>query len=154
MPGPRPKPTYLKLLAGNPGHRPLPENEPEPDGDLLDPPAYLNARAQAIWRDHIANAPKGLLKKLDTNALERFCVAKERWENAYERVCEAGSIISVGQRGQFAHNPFLSVMNQQSQRMREASDELGFSPAARTRVQVKTKKKTTGKFAGLKPLKL
>ena len=28
--GRKPKPTHLKVLAGNPGKRPLPKNEPKP----------------------------------------------------------------------------------------------------------------------------
>ncbi len=35
----KPKPTYLKLITGNPGGRPLNVDEPEPEGDLRDPPA-------------------------------------------------------------------------------------------------------------------
>ena len=30
MPGPKPKPTRLKVLQGNPGHQKLPKNEPKP----------------------------------------------------------------------------------------------------------------------------
>jgi hypothetical protein len=31
MSGPRPTPTYLKLLRGNPGRRPINKNEPKPE---------------------------------------------------------------------------------------------------------------------------
>ena len=45
MPGPPPKPTKLKLLAGNPGKRPLNENEPEPEAVAPSVPAHLDDEA-------------------------------------------------------------------------------------------------------------
>jgi P27 family predicted phage terminase small subunit len=154
MPGPRPKPTHLKLLAGNPGHKPLPENEPQPDGDLLEAPEYLSARAQLIWRRTLPLVPAGLLRKLDSSVFERWCIAKELYESSYAKVVESGQVIASGKRGAFQYNPFLITMNQAAKAMRAASDEMGFSPAARTRVQVKGKTKGKGKFSGLKALQL
>ena len=39
--GPAPEPTALKILAGNPGKRKLPENEPQPQGTPICP-AWLS----------------------------------------------------------------------------------------------------------------
>ena len=50
MAGRKPKPTKLKLLAGNPGGRPLPENEPQPDPAIPDPPDWMEGEALAEWR--------------------------------------------------------------------------------------------------------
>lgn len=154
MPGPRPKPTHLKLLEGNAGKRPLPQDEPEPDGDLFDAPAHLSERQRQIWAQCIHDAPAGLLKKLDTNVLERFVAAKAIWEDANTRVSTTGTIVNNPQGGGFMRNPFLTVMNDSAKLMRQASDELGFSPAARTRVQVKGKKKSGSKFGKLRDFKL
>jgi len=39
MRGPPPKPTYLRILEGNPSKRPLNRNEPQPPPvETLDPP--------------------------------------------------------------------------------------------------------------------
>jgi hypothetical protein len=46
-----PKPTALKLVTGNPGKRPLPENEPMPDGALLKP-KWLKGRGARIWNEN------------------------------------------------------------------------------------------------------
>jgi P27 family predicted phage terminase small subunit len=148
------KPTHLKLLQGNPGHRPLPINEPQPDGDLTEPPEFLSNRAKEIWRSTLKLVPEGLLRKLDSSVFERWCVAKELYETSYKKVCESGQVIASGKRGAFQYNPFLITMNQAAKHMRAASDEMGFSPAARTRVQVKGKGKSKGKFSGLKTLQL
>jgi hypothetical protein len=43
MPGPRPTPTHLQLLRGNPSKRPLNKGEPVPDipAAVPEPPAFL-----------------------------------------------------------------------------------------------------------------
>ena len=49
--GPKPTPTALRELRGNPGRRPLPVNEPEPSGlEEVDPPAHLSTEAKREWR--------------------------------------------------------------------------------------------------------
>lgn len=153
MPGPRPKPTHLKLLAGNPGHRPLPADEPQPDGDLRDAPEYFTANQARIWRYCIENAPEGLLKRLDTNVLERFVIAKAQFEEATRKVEELGLLVIVSKKNT-AINPYLSIQRNAAKQMRAASDELGFSPAARTRVKVSGKKKSKSVFGSLKELKI
>ena len=46
MRGPPPKPTYLRILEGNPSKRPLNRNEPQPPPvETLDPPDYLGGHA-------------------------------------------------------------------------------------------------------------
>jgi P27 family predicted phage terminase small subunit len=153
MPGPRPKPTHLKLLQGNPGHRPLPVDEPMPDGALVEPPAHLNAIQQRIWRESLANAPEGLMRRLDSNVLARFCVAQSIFEDANEKVTRLGSIVN-GPGNVPMHNPYLSVLNRQSGIMRQCSDELGFSPAARTRVKVAPKRKAKSALGKLRELRI
>jgi len=153
MPGPKPKPTHLKLLQGNPGHRPLPVDEPMPDGDLHAPPEAMPARQQRVWRKCITDAPEGLLKNLDTNVLERYCAAKVTFDKANYEVDRLGEIVN-GPGNQPMHNPYLSVRNNAAKQMRVCSDELGFSPAARTRVKVSPKKKAKSALGKLKDFKI
>jgi P27 family predicted phage terminase small subunit len=153
MRGRPPKPTYLKLLNGNPGHRPINHDEPEPDGDLIEPPAILSAPEQAIWRECIGNAPPGLLRKLDTYVLEQFVRALKIYRDAAAKVNESGAVVAI-KGGQWAHNPFLSVMNRQLANMTKLTAELGFSPASRTRVKITGKKKAKSALGKLRELKL
>lgn len=163
MPGPRPKPTHLKLLAGNPGHRPLNRDEPEPNGGLGEPPASLAAgmkaetaaRLQQVWREIIAESPSGLLKKLDTYVLEQYCRALLTYRNAAYKVDEAGEVIKVKTGARqffFQKNPFLSIMQQQQAILNRLADQLGFSPAARTRVKVSGRKKGKSALGKLREL--
>lgn len=51
MAGRRPKPRALKLLTGNPGKRPLREDEPEPPPGWPPEPATLSAVGRTKWRE-------------------------------------------------------------------------------------------------------
>lgn len=68
------KPTRLKVLAGNPGKRKLPE-EREVDHDPPTKPAWLTLDAGAIW-DEMAPAREGigLLTHLTQEAFAQLCV--------------------------------------------------------------------------------
>lgn len=46
--GARPKPTALRLVEGNRGHRRIPEGEPVPVGKPVKP-AWLKGRPAALW---------------------------------------------------------------------------------------------------------
>lgn len=53
--GTKPKATVIKLVTGNPGHRPLPTNEPMPAG-RPSPPIKLTGRPLALWRRFVVRA--------------------------------------------------------------------------------------------------
>ncbi|MCK9994062.1 MAG: hypothetical protein Dbin4_02582 [Alphaproteobacteria bacterium] len=78
--GRKPKPTHLKLVAGNPGHRPVNENEPLFSGDV-EKPKYLKGRASKIWDQY---APQliavGLIKAADDSAFAALCCLTAEFE--------------------------------------------------------------------------
>lgn len=69
-----PKPTALKIIEGNPGHRPLPENEPTPAVAGLEAPAWVKAAGRRVW-DELAPEvhANGCLTKMDTEAFALLC---------------------------------------------------------------------------------
>jgi phage terminase small subunit len=88
MRGRKPHPTLLKLVKGNPGHRPLTDSEPAPRKMLPEPPAELSGDARKEW-DRVAPElyRMGLLTGLDRAALAAYC-----------QVYGAGSRLSAGLR--------------------------------------------------------
>lgn len=73
MRGPKPKPTVLKQLAGNPGRRPLPQGEPRPDG-VAKRPRWLDVGARKVWNDLApGTAALGLLTSQDGEAFGMLC---------------------------------------------------------------------------------
>ena len=81
--GPAPKPTALKVLDGNPRHRPINRSEPRPRPVAPKCPSWLDAEAKREWR-RIAPALEriGLLTEIDGTALAGcpvFCAAVHKW---------------------------------------------------------------------------
>src|SRR5260370_16511465 len=64
MKGRKPRPTHLRVLDGTRGKIPADRNQPKPAGNLFEPPGDLIAQAIPFWNEAIADAPRGLLKKL------------------------------------------------------------------------------------------
>lgn len=78
--GPQPKPTILKLIAGNPGKRELNADEPIPPEGSPVPPEWLNEDAVAIWNALVPplTATK-LFSAIDWPLVGRYCVKLARW---------------------------------------------------------------------------
>lgn len=108
------KPTALKLLAGNPGKRPLNDREPDPGALDLTPPPELSAEAVPQW-NRIAPmlARCGVLKQSDRELLTLFCEGYA----AHLAAVRAGKI-NVGLIGQ----------------LRQMLGEMGMTPSARSRI--------------------
>ena len=78
--GPPPKPTKLKLLAGNPGKRPLNRREPQPRKTTPRCPAWLGKEARAVWKRMVPELRRmGVLTVIDGEALAAFCQTYARW---------------------------------------------------------------------------
>jgi P27 family predicted phage terminase small subunit len=133
--GPRPIPTHLKLVRGNPGKRPINREEPRPVGDLVEAPEWFDDDQRQWWTYAIANAPAGLLKRLDRDVLVVWVVAAVEHRAAAQKVRQLGQVTKT-RDGNLIQNPFLPVMNRQAQMMLRAAEQLGFSPAARSRIHV------------------
>lgn len=139
MRGRKPKPTWLKLVAGNPGHRPINEAEPQPQGDLNEAPEWMNPEQRAVWNLAIKQAPPGLLRELDGSVLEIWVVAKVMHRDASQRVAKTGTVVRAPESGYPMQNPWVAIINKQAQIMLKAASEMGFTPSARSRVRIERK---------------
>jgi P27 family predicted phage terminase small subunit len=152
MRGRKPTPTWLKVIASNPGKRPLNHDEPQPDGDLKEPPHWFSPRQRILWDGCIAAAPDGLLKLLDSSVLELFVVAKSLHEEAALKIAEYGAVVKLPDTGGHARSPYVGILNQQAAMMLRCAVELGFTPSSRVRVKVDNSKKGLNPFDDLKEL--
>lgn len=151
MRGRKPTPTALKLIAGKPGHRPLPVNEPRPVGDLLAPPPELTADENEIWRYAIEHAPRGLLRLLDLKLFLGWVLAAAEVDLAERMLREHGREVKKGGDQRITINPdgtqvktvrsvtmvlsnWVKIRREAFQRMMKATSELGFSPTSRSRI--------------------
>lgn len=147
MKGRKPKPSKLKILAGNPGKRKLNKNEPIPSGNLNSPPEWMSKEQKESWETAICHAPPGLLKKLDGSALAVFIVAEDLHRQACEAVQKFGMITKSPVKGDPVQNPYLPIINKQAQIMMKAAAELGFTPSSRSRVTLGADEGKPNKFS-------
>ena len=69
------KPTAIKKLEGNPGKRPLNENEPQFDSSTPTCPAWLTQTAKREWRRvlPLLTEVPGLITQMDRAELAAYC---------------------------------------------------------------------------------
>src|SRR5689334_10373763 len=110
MRGRKPKPTTLKVLAGNPGHRALNDREPPAPDDAPEPPDCLDAEGQAEWHRVTACLRQmGLLTAADRTALMAYCLAYSRWLQAEKQVQKFGTIVKSPEKGFPMKSPYLCI---------------------------------------------
>jgi len=136
MRGRKPTPTALKILAGNPGKRPLNSNEPRPAAAVPSCPRHLNTEARREWRRITQElAAVGLLTNLDRGALAAYCVAWARWCEAEQHLNTEGTV-SKTPNGYPQQSPWLAVANKSIEQLSKLAAEFGLTPSSRTRLSV------------------
>jgi P27 family predicted phage terminase small subunit len=134
--GRKPKPTWLKLVTGNPGRRPLNDAEPQLAGDLSEapPPELVNDAQRAIWKRVLEDAP--YLRAADRDILVAFCVAADSFYKASQKCEEFGVVVADPKTRKPMKSPFYRIRSEQARAMKEFGSEIGLSPVSRSRVSV------------------
>ncbi len=153
-----PKPTKLKLLMGNPGKRPINENEPEPERGIPAMPAWLREFPVAVeeWDREAGELDRmGVLTTAEAGALAmRSYLASQIQEMALEikkegRVAYTSRMDSLGNEVMDAKgNPKTTQLKNIITEYRQIGSLLGLDPSSRTRLVVNPKGKKS-KYAGL-----
>lgn len=132
--GPKPKPTALRRMQGNPGKRGYNHDEPMPPDAMPDCPPHLGDLARAEW-DRLAGVlhQMGVLTLVDRAALAAYCQCYGRWAEAEERLGTTPMLIKTAS-GYVQQSPWLSIANKQMELMGRYMAELGLTPASRSRV--------------------
>jgi P27 family predicted phage terminase small subunit len=156
--GPKPKPTSIRVLQGNPGKRRLPRDEPAPAGaEMPEPPAALSDAARAEW-DLIAPAlhRMRLLSEVDRQALAAYCEACARWSAAQSAVNEmarsdprTGGLLIKAPSGIVYENPLVGIARRAALDAVRFGTEFGMTPSARTRVSAAPEPAEENRFAKL-----
>lgn len=131
----RPKPTKLRIIQGNPGKRPLNENEPQPKLGIPPCPNFLTKPARAEWkRITPLLAEVGLLTHIDRAALAAYCQAWGRWVETEQLLRKTGTLVKSPNGYPMPH-PLLAIANKAMMQMRSLLLEFGMSPSARSRMK-------------------
>src|SRR5262249_40173491 len=110
------------------------QREPQPHGDLVEPPAYMPDGAKDAWRYAIDSAPQHLLRRLDMSVLEAWACAADLYRKAQAGLGQTGLVIQAPNPGVPMQSPYLAIANKQAQIMTKAATEMGFTPASRSRI--------------------
>lgn len=143
--GPPPKPTALRVVEGGGKMRgrflERARREPLPPLGLHEPPKSFTARQLAIWKRLKEDAPEGLLTKVDQTLFTSYCVAVDVLDLAVERFNQSGGEIIAESKTDSEHryivNPHLKEFHRICELIRPMQQELGFTPASRTRIALR-----------------
>jgi P27 family predicted phage terminase small subunit len=141
MRGRKPKPTHLKLVTGNPGKRPLNQNEPQPARKLPSPPAVLYPEAKREWNRVATELHSlGLLTRLDRAALAAYCQSYGRWVIAERAIAEMAKADPLTHglikptKGGGVPNAMVRTASHAMTEMVRYAGEFGMTPSARSRL--------------------
>ena len=149
MAGRRRKPTALKLVQGNAGHRPLPKNEPKPEIASLAPPADMDEAALRYWAPIAAKLVAArILTEVDVDALVLYCDSCAAYQNAKEQIEKYGPIVKAPS-GYVQPSPYVAIKNKAWDQMKSMMGEFGMTPASRTRVNAAGSEESDNPFAEL-----
>ena len=134
VPGRKPKPSQLKLLEGNPGHRPINEREPMPPKKALACPKDLSREGKKEWRRLCKELEQsGVLTSWDMRIFEQYCDAYAKWKEATVFLNERG-LFYITPSGYPQQFPQVAIAQKYSVLMHKYAQELGLTPAARSRL--------------------
>jgi P27 family predicted phage terminase small subunit len=147
MPTPKPTPTVLKLIRGNPGKRQIKANEPKPQRGIPRCPSHLDQKAKVAWKKLCERLDQmGVLTLADEYALEMLCgvyarirdlqkVIKGYGGTTYKTTSTAGDLTVKSY-------PEVSHLEKAETIFRSYLTEFGLTPSSRTKLEV-TEKPTT-----------
>lgn len=112
------------------------------------PPKYLGPVAAACWRKIVPYLlSTDRVDRIDTQIVERYCIAYENYRKAYDDIMQNGSVIEnkkaiQDNSGQILDmivtrvqkNPNVDIQKDSSREMDTLGSQLGLSPEARSRL--------------------
>lgn len=139
MPSPKPKPSALKLLAGNPGRRPLNMQEPQFESGIPDKPEWFDTYASEEW-DRITGNLNGqrVFTKNDLGIIMALCLAYEQMRECLAIIKALGRSYTVQDMGGNTHykaRPECVRYETAQKEYRTLLSEIGFTPSSRSKVK-------------------
>jgi len=145
----KPKPTVLKVLEGNRGHRPLNKNEPKPKKSKSSLPSWVNDEAKKEWNRLIPELERlGLLTTLDQASLIACCQCWGRFVEA-EKYLKNNDTVFITENGYMQQVPQVGMAQKYLKLYLSFMAEFGLSPSSRTRINLSPDKPDESPMAKL-----
>lgn len=140
--GPKPKPTVMHVLNGNPGKRDISdkiklEEMIQKFDDYPEAPAWIqkNKIAYEEWNRVVPRlVDVGLLTQNDTSALEAYCKCYSRYREAEEEMDRLNTTYFKTPQGYVQQLPQISIAQKYLRLAKEFMTEFGLTPSARGRM--------------------
>lgn len=139
--GPKPQPTTLKVLHGNPGKRPLNDAEPQPRACLPPCPGHLTGLARAQWNILGEMLYRNrVMTEQDAICLELLCLSYVEHVEAAEKVAKGGPVWirqaeSAKELPKFVYSPYWAVQGRAFKKLLALLREFGMTPSSRSAIK-------------------
>lgn len=148
MAGRTPKPTALRLVESGGNLRTRfkerAEREPRPRAAIGEPPAYFSLDQLEVWFRLVGASPEGLLTGCDREVFEGFVVlaaARAKLLQQYNESSKQVIAPAPDDSNRWVLVASLREYKRLTESLRVLAHELGFTPAARTRVLIASPEK-------------
>ena len=150
MSGPKPEPTTLRVLKGNPGQRALPENEPVPRPIEAPKPIFgVDRRASLYWDKTLPILRgMGLGTEADGGLLKLYCLSMSTVDNASAHLSNTKWVYETC-NGSQAPAAWLKIRDSALKQAQSIAAQIGLSPADRSKINVKGSGGKKGKLAAV-----
>ena len=133
--GPRPAPTKLKIMRGNPSKENLKareKTEPRPADARLDAPELLTGLSLEMWHRRAPQlADMGVLSEVDRDTLARWCLLYDLFVETWRQVKADGASSSTAAGGKKG-NPDVAALRGYAADLLAIEREFGMTPSSRT----------------------
>ncbi|MGJ8680506.1 phage terminase small subunit P27 family [Paraglaciecola sp.] len=141
MSTPKPTPTVLKLIKGNPGKRAINKNEPKPERGIPKCPAHLDTKAKTAWKKLCQRLDQmGVLTLADEYALEILCSVYARIRDLQKAVkkygCTTYETTSTAGDMTVKAYPEVAQLEKAESLFRSYLTEFGLTPSSRTKLEI------------------
>ena len=149
--GPSAEPTNLKVLKGNPGKRPLNENEPKPAPSLPEKPTWMKLKyykvdetkdrdilkyANEFWDKNTQKLfDLGLLTDIDEESYAIICVSYGEWVYCQIKSIIIGAAVEY-ESGHVQQHPYAIRADKAYKKYKGMAQEFGLTPSSRTAIEV------------------
>ena len=132
-----PTPTPLRLLQGNPQHRPINDQEPKPKPIAPRCPSWLSPVAKRHWRELAPELERiGVLTTIDVGAFAGLCESWAQYREASEFLHKHGAVYRT-KAGGLVRTPQVAIARDALAAYMRGCTEFGLTAVARTRVKVR-----------------
>ena len=129
------QPTAIKKMRGNPGKRPLNENEPAYKIGLGDPYDWLSDTAKDIWLELATDlVAAGVATVADRRAFARLVSLYARLQDYEIEIAEVGET-QIIKGGKKVKRPVTLLRKEAEETVARLEKEFGLTPSSRTKIK-------------------